>query len=87
MTCMEPLAPDERSRLLLTLTPNGIPDDYIEVRLTRVVTTEKIELRQMRPNPDRAGGHRQERSIFLTKQNWDEIRGAEIDELPEVEEA
>jgi hypothetical protein len=69
MACMiEPLAPGERTRLLMTLSPNG-PDDYIEVRLTLVGNTEKIEFRQVRHGEA-------ERSVFMTFKNFfREIRG------------
>lgn len=68
LACMiEPLAPDETSRLLKRLSPNGTAADYLEACLTRVGTTDKVELRQMRE-----GGA--QRSVYLTLENWNELR-------------
>lgn len=84
MACMiEPLAPDEESRLLKTLSPNGIRGDFIEVRLSYVGNTQKIEFRQMRPNQNRELV--KQRSVYLTLENWNEIQDLE-DEMPEVEQ-
>lgn len=81
---IEPLAPDEESRLLKTLSPNGTPKDFIEVHLTRVHGTPRIEFRQMRP--DRRGNPVKGRSLYLTLENWDEARGID-GEMPEIEES